>query len=288
MSMSDPFKIIGPAVISTSGGRTSGYMLWRILQAHGGKLPEGVISVFQNTGKERDETLDFVEEMSIQWGVNIVWLEYRFVDGEHTFVQVAHETASRNGEPFDQIISNRSTLPNVKARYCTVELKVRTAHRYLFSKGWKEWDSVIGYRADEPTRLAKLGNQDYGKHEERIAPLAQAGITKYDVSEFWQQQPFDLRLPNINGTTPLGNCDCCFLKGLKLQSIIRAEPGRAVWWMNHEKAASADPTITGDGDRFRIDRPSYAQMYHVATHQVEAFPFEKYDDEPIQDCMCVD
>jgi hypothetical protein len=38
----DPFLITGPAVISFSGGRTSGYMLHRIVQAHGGMaLPSG-------------------------------------------------------------------------------------------------------------------------------------------------------------------------------------------------------------------------------------------------------
>lgn len=48
----DPFFIKGPAVISFSGGRTSGYMLWRILQAHDGKLPDDVYVMFANTGLE--------------------------------------------------------------------------------------------------------------------------------------------------------------------------------------------------------------------------------------------
>ncbi len=60
--MSDPFHITGPALISFSGGRTSGYMLWRILQAHGGTLPDDVYVTFANTGKEREETLRFVYE----------------------------------------------------------------------------------------------------------------------------------------------------------------------------------------------------------------------------------
>jgi len=46
------FLITGPAVISFSGGRTSAYMLWRILQAHGGILPDDVVVCFANTGRE--------------------------------------------------------------------------------------------------------------------------------------------------------------------------------------------------------------------------------------------
>ena len=50
--MINPYKIEGPALISFSGGRTSGFMLHNIIQAHGGKLPDDIHVVFANTGKE--------------------------------------------------------------------------------------------------------------------------------------------------------------------------------------------------------------------------------------------
>lgn len=74
----NPYRLDPPAVVSFSGGRTSGYMLWHILESFGGKLPEDVRVVFCNTGKERPETLDFVERCGQRWGVPIVWLEYRY------------------------------------------------------------------------------------------------------------------------------------------------------------------------------------------------------------------
>ena len=95
--MADPFLITGPAVISFSGGRTSAYMLWRILQAHGGQLPGDVVVCFANTGREMPATLDFVHECATRWGVHVTWLEYRR-DAEtgRTWTEVVnHNSASQ-------------------------------------------------------------------------------------------------------------------------------------------------------------------------------------------------
>ena len=72
--MKSPYFISEPAAISFSGGRTSAFMLYKILEAHGG-LPDYVKVIFANTGKEMPQTLDFVQRCSDEWGVEIVWLE---------------------------------------------------------------------------------------------------------------------------------------------------------------------------------------------------------------------
>lgn len=146
----DPFKITGPTCISFSGGRTSGYMLWRVLQSNGG-LPDDCLTVFANTGKEVEETLEFVRECSLQWGIPITWVEYTEGGGVRV---VDFETASRKGEPFEALIKKRQYLPNPVARFCTTELKILTAVRYLRGLGWEEWDNLIGMRADEPAHLS--------------------------------------------------------------------------------------------------------------------------------------
>ena len=65
----------GNVLIIFSGGRTSGYMLHRILKANG-DLPDRVKVLFANTGREMPGTLDFVHNIEKNWGVDITWLEY--------------------------------------------------------------------------------------------------------------------------------------------------------------------------------------------------------------------
>jgi len=71
----NPFKITEPTCISFSGGRTSAYMLYRVLEANNG-LPDDAIVCFANTGKEEEATLKFIQNCSEHWNVDIHWLEY--------------------------------------------------------------------------------------------------------------------------------------------------------------------------------------------------------------------
>lgn len=284
--MSNPYRINDNTCISFSGGRTSAFMLFKVLEAHQMSLPEEVKVIFCNTGKEEESTLKFVNECSKRWQVPITWLEYTEINNEHSFKVVNYESASRNGEPFDAIIKHfNQALPNGRARYCSANLKTRTSHRYLKSIGWEEWESFVGIRADEPKRVVKfrLNPNPEGKHETVFLPLAQSNISSNDISKFWKSQDFDLELPNMNGKTMHGNCDLCMLKPkAQILSLIQEKPERALWWIKHEQEAAK--RCVGDGKFFAIDRPSYEQMYKYAEMQTDMFD---KNEEGIA-CFCGD
>lgn len=242
--MTGPYTLPdGFVQVAFSGGRTSAYMLHAILEANGA-LPERVQVTFQNTGREMPETLDFVAECGKRWGVPIVWLEYR--SEEPGFEIVGHNSASRDGAPFEALVRKRKFLPNQNARFCTTELKVRTAKRYLRSLGWDYWTNCLGLRADEPKRLKPEGVKLRGDRWSVWQPLANAGVSKRDVAVFWRRQPFDLRLPNVGGKCWLGNCDGCFLKSeANLSALARDYPERHAWWEEIEALASSLTSGTG-------------------------------------------
>lgn len=262
--MSDPFKIIEPTVISFSGGRTSAYMLWRVLQSNGG-LPDDAIVCFANTGKEEEATLQFVHDCEKHWNVPIAWLE--FIPTKPKFRVVNFESASRNGEPFEALIKQRKYLPNGVTRFCTTDLKVTCIDRYMKSINQPDYVTMVGIRADEPRRVAKMRDNK----DEKLTPLATAGIGEQDVWQFWNEHEFDLDLAKVSGAS---NCDLCFLKGGKIiQGLIREKPERALWWARMEKEI---------GGTFHKDRPNYQSLLDFNNSQQTLF-----DDESLP-CFCGD
>ena len=283
----NPFKITVPTCISFSGGRTSAYMLYKVLESNGGKLPAEALVTFANTGREDEATLRFVRDCGENWGVPISWLEYS--PEAPGFKVVSFETASRNGEPFMDMIKKERYLPNPMQRICTSRLKVRTMHKYQRSLGWEEWDQMIGIRADEQRRVVKLRNRPSPETKDEITrlPLADAGITVQDVNQFWNQQPFNLALTTVNGRTLAGNCDLCFLKpGAQIQSLIAEKPERAIWWAGVEKYAK-ETFLDKQHARaclFRMDRPSYGEMLKFTEDQRDMFD----PNEEAISCFCGD
>ena len=277
--MTNPFRITGPAVISFSGGRTSAFMLWRILEAHGGTLPAAVLVLFQNTGREMPATIDFVQECSERWAVPVVWLEYARAPSGPTYRVVNHNSASRDGDPFRALINAKSALPNPVQRFCTVEMKIKTAKRYIVAeRGWKRWTNIVGLRADERRRVERATDPKRNKKDrwDVRCPLAEAGVTVSAVATFWRTQPFDLRLAGKWE----GNCDGCFLKSrAAITRMMQDHPERIQWWADQE----AVPRGNGRGATFRADREDYATMLRVVRDQ-GALSFDETMIEGGQEC----
>lgn len=281
--MNRNYEMDAPCIIAVSGGRTSGFMLRQILDAHGGELPNGVVAVFCNTGLEHESTYRFLHEIEHRW-CPIIWLEYRHTpdrERKHGYIVVDFCSASRRGEPFDNAIRAKGVLPNPIARYCTAELKVRTSNRWAADQGWEAWSSAVGLRWDEPRRVAKIKRDTSAQTV--ICPMSDAKHTLADVTAFWKAQDFDLELPGNDNA--YGNCMGCFLKSKpKLAKVMRSNPDAMTWWIEQEERT--DIAADGLGHSFRADRPTYRQMLNQLNEQGQLFD-DAIVDESLP-CNCTD
>ena len=203
--------------ISFSGGKTSAYMVHWLLANKRNDFDEIVIT-FANTGQENEETLQFVDRCDKEWGLGVVWLE-ALTDpqkGKGTrFKQVTFETASRNGEPFEDYIKKHG-IPNAAFPKCTTELKLQPMKTYLRSLGWKNgtYKTAIGIRIDEMDRISSKMEK-----ENLIYPLCEyTKATKQGINQWWEKQPFNLNLQEHQG-----NCMWCWKKSKRKLLTLAAD-----------------------------------------------------------------
>ena len=146
----NPYLITVPPQIGISGGRTSGHMAYKILAAHGRTPSPDVHLFFQKTGKERVETLIFIDQFAKRWSVYIVWMVWCRIYGQPDDVPwyklLDFETASRNSEPFTLMLeyyaaykkaekSLPPVLPKFSNNMCTTYLKVKSGtHPAVFEE----------------------------------------------------------------------------------------------------------------------------------------------------------
>lgn len=229
-------------VINFSGGRTSAYMT--IVEYNCGD-----IVLFCDTGREDPKTYKFIHDFEAHENIPIIWLKY-------------------NGG-FEKLIKKKKAVPNIIMRFCTIELKVKTARRYLRSIGIKDYYNLIGFRYDEPQRVKS--HKEYWKTVKTIFPLHDQQITKRNVLDFWSSKPYDLETEPI-----LGNCDLCFLKGKNaIVSILRQYPELADKWIADEEKINAT----------YINGISYTELLRLSK-----LPYYKqqnlFDIEPAFNCSC--
>jgi len=273
-------------LISFSGGRTSAYMTWWLINNMQHKYE--MVVVFANTGKEREETLQFVHKCDQLLNFNTVWIEAYVIDEkgqgtQHIVVNVKY--ASRNGEPFKDVIEKYG-IPNPTALHCTRELKMQPIRHYAKTVlGWKNYETALGIRSDEPARMNWTK-----KKKERLLYFAELfNVTKSDVNNFWSKQSFDLKLKSFEG-----NCDLCYKKGLrKLMTIVKDKPELADWWREMENKFSmftpesrehnAKPPYRFFRDHQTIDDIIEESKFLFELSKDESKDIDKYKQIPLLD-----
>lgn len=220
-------------VCTFSGGRTSAFMAKFINESEKYNDFDKAF-VFANTGKENEETLKFIDKCSKEWSINIIWLEAKINNkkGKGTnFKIVNFKTASRKGEPFEEMLQSYS-MPNNFASNCTRELKVIPINKYIKTLGYKNVITAMGIRYDERHRKSLNA-----KEQNIIYPLCDD--VKADnnfIRNWWERQSFDLILKDYQG-----NCDLCFKKSTRKKlTLIKENKNIANWWLDMENKYSSN------------------------------------------------
>jgi len=268
-------------VVMFSGGRTSAFLAKYVKENL--KYKDSIF-VFMNTGKEREETLIFADKCDKEFNLNLIWLEANIQKDKGigtTYKIVDFKTASRNGEPFEQMLT-KYPMPNNMASNCTRELKQRPIDAYL-RENYKGFEivRVIGIRADEAHR--KSNNAD---KENLIYPLCdELKVNSKFIRNWWENQSFDLQLKDYEG-----NCDLCFKKSLKKRlTIIKENPNVADWWEKMENKYSSEiiprfdlrtnKSITEMKQLAKLPFQKAEDLHELSKQQCNLFDFET-------DCFC--
>jgi hypothetical protein len=251
--------------ISFSGGRTSAYMTKLLLDNWSDRYD--FIVTFANTGLEHPKTLEFIHNCDTQFGFNTVWLEAVVHHGKRaapTHKVVTFETASRKGEPFEEVIKKYG-IPNTKFPGCTRDLKLNPINSYVKSLGLEptKVPTAIGIRTDETRRV----NPETAKDRNLVYPLIDVWpADKQDVLDWWEEQPFDLGIDEFEG-----NCQGCFKKSFR-KHFQQIERDASVY--DFHRRMEAEHMFTGPqkGARF---------FFRGNTSTVQLFKlYEEHKDDP--------
>lgn len=220
-------------VCTFSGGRTSAFMGKFLLEYPKYKEYDKVF-IFANTGKEKEETLEFIDRCDKEWNLNVIWLEAKINKEKGvgtTYKIVDFETSSRNGNPFEDMLKVYS-MPNNFASNCTRELKQVPIHKYIKHLNYDKVIMAMGIRYDERHRKSNNAEQ-----ENIIYPLCDdIKVDSQFIRKFWDNQCFDLQLKDYQG-----NCDLCFKKSVRKRlTMIKENPKDSDWWVEMENKYGTD------------------------------------------------
>ena len=181
-----------PHIMKFSGGRSSGMLLFVLLENKILQPNRGDVIVFNNTSAEHPDTYRFVRDCmraSTRYGIPFFWIEYQTYEdarnGEWTrlpaYRLVNDQPHSEDnpdgfhwrGEVFEEMISYAGYVPNVFSRICTQSMKLETTRHFL--RDWLAGADAIprlghygtGSRLDDDT-LYKRHRKNQGKVPRKI------------------------------------------------------------------------------------------------------------------------
>lgn len=133
------------------------------------------------------------------------------------------------------LLKKMKGIPNRAKRRCTIDMKIKTARRYLRTLGLTTYTQYVGFRYDEPKRVDSY--KSYWKKVTTIFSLYDSKQTKSDIIEYWICKPYRLEIPAI-----LSNCDLCFQKGEdKVIAILTNDITKADKWIDDEEDKVLNP-----------------------------------------------
>lgn len=263
-------------LVSVSGGRTSAMMARMIQVSPLFEEYDKKIYIYANTGKEKQETLDFIHELDVKWGLNIVWVEAVIhhennVGTTHRIIDygsaVVNTDPLNDKNPFHEVVQKYGVF-NGNFPHCTRELKTAPIRSYMRSLGLEKKDYIEawGFRYDEPRRLRERTGIIY--------PLAELKITDRVVREYWNAQDFDLKIKQYEG-----NCDLCFKKSLKKKlTILKNDPQIAKDWEKLEQLG----TRSGEAVTFDRNKLTISNLVEMSKDDNLEEAIDKHDENLTQ------
>lgn len=205
-------------VVSFSGGRTSAYLVYLMEQK---RIKEGweVSYIFMDTGAEHPKTYDFIRNVVSHFDIDLVCLTANInpeLGKPSSYAHISIDEIGQSLQPWRDMMSKYGTPYNPGGAFCTDRMKLVPYTKYCEEKfGKGNYITWLGIRADEPKRLKPKDGYRY------LAEISD--FEKEDILDWWQDQSFDLGIPEH-----LGNCVFCIKKGAnKVALAAKDEPDMA-------------------------------------------------------------
>ena len=174
-----------PHMVKFSGGRSSGMLLFALLENKILDPARGDVIVFNNTSSEHPDTYRFArdcQEASSRYGVPFFWIEFQTYEdarnGEWTRIPsyrlVNEQPKSPNnpdgfhwrGEVFEELLSWSGYVPNQFSRICTQNMKLEATR--LFLKDWLACKEAIPRLGHHASRLAQIPGHSSARSRPRF------------------------------------------------------------------------------------------------------------------------